>query len=111
LLEFWDGQKEIKLLNPNLLACKEREDLLQQLVRSRALVDFTQGLDIRVIDKDVVQLINKIRLKRLHFAWDNPENDLEPYLVKFNEYSEKKYKKAEAALSTWEGVNNETDSV
>ncbi len=91
LSEFWDGQKEIKLLDPNLLACKERENLLQQLAGSKALVDFTQGLDIRLIDKNTVKLINKIRVKRLHFAWDNPEDDLEPYFAGFNEYSEKKY--------------------
>ncbi len=97
LSEFWDGQKEIKLLDPNLLACREREDLLQQLAESRAQIDFTQGLDIRLIDKDTVRLINKIRVKRLHFAWDNPEDDLEPYFTKFNKYSKKKYKGTKSA--------------
>lgn len=29
--EFWQGQKEIKLLDPNLLACADHERLLQQL--------------------------------------------------------------------------------
>ena len=42
LSEFWDGQKYIKLLDPNILACKEHLNLLQQLVDSKAYVDFTQ---------------------------------------------------------------------
>lgn len=47
LSEFWRGQKYIKLLDANLLACKDRETLLQQLIKSGAWVDFTQGLDAR----------------------------------------------------------------
>lgn len=33
LSEFWRGQKYIKLLDPNLLACKDRLDLLQTISR------------------------------------------------------------------------------
>lgn len=42
LSEWWRGQKEIKLLDPNLLACPEHMDLLGQLSDSGAWVDFTQ---------------------------------------------------------------------
>ena len=48
LSEFWDGQKEIKLMDANLLACPDHEKLIWQLAESRAWVDFTQGLDIRL---------------------------------------------------------------
>ena len=75
--EFWCGQKYIKLLDPNLLCCNERIDLLRQLVSSGAYVDFTQGLDIRAVNDQVLDLINRIRLKEIHFAWDNPDQDLE----------------------------------
>lgn len=81
LSEFWNGQREIKLLDPNLLACPERERLLQQLVDSGANVDFTQGLDIRLVE-DVIPLLNKIKSK-VHFAWDNPEQDLRPYFERY----------------------------
>lgn len=47
LSEWWRGQKNIKLLDPNLLACREHMDLLGQLADSEAWVDFTQGLDCR----------------------------------------------------------------
>lgn len=76
LSEFWRGQKYIKLLDPNLLCCKDRIELLQQLVYSGSYVDFTQGLDIRAINDQVIDLINRIKVKEIHFAWDNPEQDL-----------------------------------
>lgn len=79
LSEFWNGQKEIKLLDANLLACADHEDLLVQLAESRAYVDFSQGLDIRLITPENAALLNKVRTKRLHFAWDNPSVDLTGY--------------------------------
>lgn len=58
----WRGeQKAIKLLDPNLLACKERISLLEQLIVSKCEIDFTEGLDIRSTNKDVVGLINNSR--------------------------------------------------
>ena len=69
--QFWSRQKEIKLLDPNLLACKEKNDLLQQLIDSKSWVDFTQGLDIRLMTEEIASRLNKIKVKMLHFAWDN----------------------------------------
>jgi hypothetical protein len=74
LLEFWHGQKEIKLLDPNLLACKEYIELLQQLIDSKAWIDFTQGLDIRLVDDEVIHYISRMKIKMLHFAWDMMKN-------------------------------------
>ena len=71
LAKFWDGQKQIKLPDANLLACPEHETLLEQLARSRAYVDFTQGLDCRLLTEGIVTAINDIRLKEIHFAWDS----------------------------------------
>lgn len=92
LSEFWNGQKNIVLLDPNILACSKRDkyDLLQQLADSRAVVDFSQGLDIRLTNEWVAAALNKIRVKRLHFAWDNPEDDLTPYFEKFTEHYKRK---------------------
>ena len=85
LSEFWNGQKEIKLRDANLLACSGHEKLIQQLADSRAWVDFSQGLDIRLVNPDNVSLLNKVRTKTVHFAWDNPEDDLTGYFQKFLE--------------------------
>lgn len=70
LSEFWNGQKNIKLLDPNILACKEHLDLLQQLVDSKAWVDFTQGIDARLINKCNVEGLSKVKVKMIHFAFD-----------------------------------------
>lgn len=70
LSEFWRGQKNIKLLDPNLLACKEHLDLLQQLADSKSNVDFTQGLDARFINEDNLEILKNINIKMLHFAFD-----------------------------------------
>ena len=34
LSEFWRGQKNIEILDPNMLACEERSELLDQLAKS-----------------------------------------------------------------------------
>lgn len=70
LSEFWSGQRNIVLCDPNILACKDREELLLQLVESRASVEFNQGLDARMLDTDTCKLLARIRTKDLHFAWD-----------------------------------------
>ena len=86
LSEFWRGQKKIVLLDPNLLACSSRRDkynLLQQLIDSHAVVDFSQGLDIRLTNDYVIAYLNKIRIKEIHFAWDNAGDDLRPYFERY----------------------------
>ncbi len=85
LSEFWTGQREIKLLDANLLACPDHEKLILQLAESRAYVDFSQGLDIRLITPDNVALLNRVKTKAVHFAWDNPNVDLTGYFRRFVE--------------------------
>ena len=85
LSEFWDGQKEVKLLDANLLACPDHERLILQLAESGAWVDFTQGLDVRLITPDNVSLLNRVKTKMLHFAWDDPNTDLTDCFRRFSE--------------------------
>lgn len=73
--EFWSGQKEIELCDPNILAVPEAEDLLQQLADSKARVDFNQGLDARLLTEAKLEIIKKIKVKMFHFAWDNPKDE------------------------------------
>lgn len=75
LSEFWRGQKNIKLLDPNLLACKDHMELLQQLADSGAKVDFTQGLDARFINERNVEILKQISIFMLHFAFDFMKNE------------------------------------
>lgn len=70
LSEWWNGQKNIVLMDANLLACKEHMNLLQQLVDSGAKVDFAQGLDARFINENNINLIKQVKIMTIHFAWD-----------------------------------------
>jgi hypothetical protein len=75
LTEFWSGQKNIVLLDPNLMACRKRNELLKQLVDSGAYVEFNQGIDARFIDKSNVELLSQIKMKIIHFAFDFMKNE------------------------------------
>lgn len=74
LSEFWRGQKNIVLCDPNILACRQWKDLLQQLIDSKAWVDINQGLDIRLMTEEKAEMIKRIKCKNLHFAWDRYED-------------------------------------
>ena len=88
LSEFWDGQKKIVLCDPNILACKDWKELLQQLIDSKAEVDFNQGLDIRLMTEEKIAMLDQIKIKQIHFAWDRYE-DKDKVLPKLQMFSEK----------------------
>lgn len=77
LSDFWNGQKYISLLDPNLTASRDYDMHMTDLAESKAYVDFSQGLDIRMLDPHRMELLNKVRYKRIHFAWDNPKDKLQ----------------------------------
>lgn len=70
LSEFWRGQKKIVLCDPNILACPDHPELLRQLADSGAKVELNQGLDIRLLNDKNLELIRKIKLDQIHFAYD-----------------------------------------
>lgn len=83
LSEFWRGQKEIVFCDPNILACKDHKDLLQQVIDSKAKVEFNQGLDIRLIDQENMWMLKRINLVNIHLAWDNPKDEITPKKLEF----------------------------
>ena len=70
LSEFWNGQKNIVLMDANILACRDHMELLGQLVQSGAKIDINQGLDARLLTDANMELIKRIKLSSVHFAWD-----------------------------------------
>lgn len=78
--DFWRpdiGKNHIEVLDPNITACREKRDLFRQYRETGATICFNQGLDIRLLNDDDLDDINHMRIKDLHFAWDNPRDDLE----------------------------------
>lgn len=80
LNEFWSGQKYIELLDANLTASRDWKMHMEDLIASEAAVSFNQGLDIGLINEDKIADLNRLKWKRIHFAWDKPE---EPYAERF----------------------------
>lgn len=74
--QFWQGQKHIEVIDPNITACKERFELYQQYIDTGASITFNQGLDIRLITDKDIDYLNKMKSVDIHFAWDNPKDDL-----------------------------------
>lgn len=70
LSEWWNGQKNIVLCDPNLLACREHLELLEQLADSKAWVDMNQGVDARMLTESNIEALNRVKVKTYHFAWD-----------------------------------------
>lgn len=87
LCEFWHGQKNIVLNDPNILACRDWKDLLGQLADSKAMVDFNQGLDARMLTEEKCYALGAVRIKEIHFAWDRYE-DKEKVLPKLKMFAE-----------------------
>lgn len=95
---FWNpdiGKDEIRILDPNITACKDKRDLMRQYRETGAILDFTQGLDIRLLNGYDLEDINKMRLRTLHFAWDNPKEDLEQ---KFKDFAKGFRRKANIGM-------------
>lgn len=87
LSEFWHGQKNIVLLDPDITACAEWPELFRQLIDSGAWVDFSQGLDIRLMTEAKAEMLKQMKIKRVHFAWDN-YNDKDTIVPKFRQFAE-----------------------
>lgn len=85
LSEFWNGQKNICLLDQNILACRDRVELLQQLIDSKATVEFNGGMDARFMTPEIIDLVRQIKVKDYHFAWDDPKEDLKQRFMDIKE--------------------------
>lgn len=85
LSEFLSGQKNIMLCDPNILACKDHMELLEQLRDSGAKVNFNQGLDIRLVNDRNMELLKQIKLDSIHFAFDRWQDKdiIEPKMREF----------------------------
>ena len=95
--DFWNGQQDIQVLDPNITACREKRDLFRQYRATGSRICFNQGLDIRLLDDDDIDDLNHMRLKDVHFAWDNPRVDL---TKQFENYAKKSKRKLHGSYGT-----------
>ena len=97
--EWCSGKKFIKLLDPNLLACRDHMDLLRQLREIGARVDFTQGLDCRMLTDENIEELNGLKIKEIHFAWDRMR-ETKAVLNGLKLYAEKATRKPHGQFAT-----------
>lgn len=83
LNDFWNGQREIVLMDSNITASKDCETLFEQLIRSGAWINFEGGLDIRLLTDKGASQINQMKTSMIHFAWDNYEFETYENLKRF----------------------------
>ena len=77
IYDIWDGKsKEITLLDNNILAVpKHFKKICEQLQKEGLTVDFTQGLDARLITSYRARLLGQLKHKKqVYFAWDCMED-------------------------------------
>lgn len=91
LEDFWSGQKNIILCDPNILAYKDCLSEFDKLAITGCKIDFNQGFDIRLMTEDKAKVINRCKIKDIHFAWDKFEDKdiILPKLELFSRYSSK----------------------
>lgn len=108
---FWRGQKNIVLLDPNITACKDWKELFQQLIDSSAWVDFSQGIDIRLMTEEKAGMIKRIRTKNIHFAWDRygDREEIIPKLRMFRELTGWSYQQLTVYVLTNFNTTHEQD--
>lgn len=68
-----EGHKDIMLLDNNILFDKDWFfEVTDWIIREGMRVDFNQGLDLRLVDKDIAKRIGELRpMKYWHFAFDS----------------------------------------
>lgn len=109
LSEWWRGQKQIVLMDSNITASKDCERLFEQLIDSNAQIDFTQGLDIRLLTDKGAEQLNRMKVKMLHFAWDNYEFKTYEALKRFRSMLNKRGRELKVYVLTNFNTTHEQD--
>lgn len=71
VLEFWNGQKELMLLDNNILAAPNWKKVFKFIIKNKITL-IEHGMDIRLINEENANFIKQIKFKkRIHFAFDD----------------------------------------
>jgi len=73
--------KHIKIQDNNFFANPEWTAAYLWLKNGRQKVEFSSGIDVRIINNRQCKALNKLKLQgQIHIAWDNPKDDLVPQI-------------------------------
>lgn len=82
-----DRGEYIVVQDNNFFANPQWQKAAEKLKQWRQPVSFNGGIDVRLIEKEQCDFINSVKLhKQIYIAWDNPKQDLRPYLDTMTRY-------------------------
>lgn len=65
--------RKVVLMDNNYLASRLHREKTEEMIDQKLIVDFNQGLDIRLINKENAALLARLNAPYLRFAWDSME--------------------------------------
>ncbi len=73
IYDFWDGHsKKIVILDNNILAVKDHfKKICRQIKKEKLLVDFNQGLDHRLLNNNIADILKSLRYREYRFSFDS----------------------------------------
>lgn len=73
IYDFWDGKsKNITILDNNILAMKDHFKLIcRQIKKEKLMVDFNQGLDHRLLNNNIADILKSLRYREYRFSFDS----------------------------------------
>ena len=73
IYDFWDGHsREIVILDNNILAVKDHfKKICRQIKKEKLSVDFNQGLDHRLLNNNIADILKSLRYKEYRFSFDS----------------------------------------
>jgi len=74
LIEFVK-HKKVRLLDNNFFASPKSKEKLIEMIDRKLIVDFNQGLDIRLMTPEFAELLVKLNPPFLRFSWDNSNDE------------------------------------
>lgn len=74
IYDIWDGtSSKITLLDNNILQLPDYfREVCNDIKNENLVVDFNQGIDIRLLDEDIAEILQTIRMQDVRFALDSP---------------------------------------
>ncbi len=66
-----EGQKKLILLDDNILSYERAGDLLEEMAQRELQVNFTQTLDLRLVDQETIQLLRRLHCSNTRFSRRN----------------------------------------
>jgi len=81
IYDIWDGKsKDITIMDNNILGLPDHfKKICKQLRKEKLRVNFNQGLDVRLVNDDIIKELKSIRHTQYYFAWDDDSDLLEKF--------------------------------